>query len=101
LGEKEDNWFVDFKPLNVQFEIEDEQTVDEVLDLATQVAKRRGDRRLRAANIAKEIFLRVWKEHPEIVHEFFNSDTGALPVAAEQRAAYGAHPKERKRATGG
>jgi len=44
-----------FKPLNVQFEIEDKDVADRLRQLADLLGDKRGDRRLRSAAIAKEI----------------------------------------------
>ncbi len=86
---------MDFKPLNVQFEIDDEKTVDELLELATRVAKQRGDRRLRAANVSKEIVLRVLHEHPELIAEFFPGEVHS--PSEEPPAESETHPKVRRK----
>lgn len=50
---------MDFKPLSVQFNVDDEQLVDRLIELARMVGKQRGDRRLGAGAVAKEIVLKV------------------------------------------
>ena len=44
-----------FKPLSVQFEIEDKNVADKLRQLADLLGDKRGDRRLRGAAVAKEI----------------------------------------------
>lgn len=88
---------MDFKPLNVQFEVEDEKTVDELTTIAAAVAKQRADRRLRVANIAKEILLGVLRDHRELLDELleFHADDRGL-VAAEQPGSYDPSPENGK-----
>ena len=49
------------KPLNVQFELKDEAAISDLLDLAREVGDLRGDRRLGAGAIAKELLIRLLK----------------------------------------
>ena len=44
-----------FKPLNVQFEVEDKEIADQLRQLADLLGDKRGDRRIRGAAVAKEI----------------------------------------------
>ena len=44
-----------FKPLSVQFEIENKEIADQLRQLADMLGDKRGDRRLRGAAVAKEI----------------------------------------------
>ena len=48
-----------FKPFNVQYTIDDEETAYKLLEIATKLGNRVGDRRIGGSAAAKEIVLRV------------------------------------------
>jgi len=58
-----------FKPLNVQFEVEDKEIADKLRQLADMLGDKRGDRRLRGAAVAKEIVYAAVKSNvaPELL----------------------------------
>lgn len=56
---------MDFKPLNVQFVIEDKSTADVLRDIADALGDKVGDRRLRGAAAAKAIIVAI-ASNPEI-----------------------------------
>ena len=51
-----------FKPLSIQFEIEDKEVADQVRQLADALGDKKGDRRLRGAAVAKELVYAAVKQ---------------------------------------
>lgn len=74
--------FVEFKPLNVQFVIENKEEADALRDVADALGDKVGDRRLRGAAAAKALIEAVLKR-PELAEELLGielPDHGALDV---------------------
>lgn len=69
--------FVEFKPLNVQFVIEDKNVADVLRNIADALGDKLGDRRIRGAGASKKI-IEALSSHPEIAEEL-------LDIALRQR----------------
>lgn len=59
---------VDFKPLNVQFLIDDKETAQVLRDIADALGDKIGDRRTRGAGAAKAVIIAL-AHHPEVAEE--------------------------------
>lgn len=65
-------------------------------DLATKKKRETGNWKIGAGTIAAEIINRIFKDHPELLKEFFTDETSTAPVIlAKREAEYEFHPKAR------